>query len=180
MTEQTLLGSRIRSLRHYQGVTLQELADKCECSKSLLSKIETGKIVPSVATLIKIAANLGTSVSSLLEEKSTVRAAITTWEESQARYVETEKGYMIADLARQYQEKKLQPFFFKVEKGKVKKHSLRHKGEEFIVVLEGSIYFQVGHVTYTLNRGDTIYFNASEEHSVTPKTDSAVYLDMFI
>ena len=45
------VGVRIRSIRTQQGRTLDDLAQACGCSKSLLSKIETGKVVPALATL---------------------------------------------------------------------------------------------------------------------------------
>ena len=180
MKKENVIGIEIRKLRNYQGSTLQELADRCGCSKSLLSKIENGRVVPSVATLVKIASSLGVTVSSLLEENSRISAAATTWEEIQANFLKTDKGYEISAVATQYQSKKMQPFFFRVEKGDVKKHSVKHDGEEFVLVIEGSINFQVGHVNYTLHKGDSLYFNASEEHFVSTHSDYATYLDIFV
>ncbi len=50
-----------------QGIRKQGGVDQCKLSKSMISKIETNKVVPSVATLAKLAKSLGTSVSALLE-----------------------------------------------------------------------------------------------------------------
>ena len=63
------MGDRIRILRINQKKTLQEVADSCGLSKSMISKIENGKTIPSVATLVKIAQSLGTSISILLEKE---------------------------------------------------------------------------------------------------------------
>ncbi len=45
----------IQTLREDQKITQQELADKLQINRSLLSHIETGKVLPSMITLIKIA-----------------------------------------------------------------------------------------------------------------------------
>jgi transcriptional regulator with XRE-family HTH domain len=63
------VGDRIRILRMNQKRTLQEIADACELSKSMISKIENNHTVPSIATLVKIASALGTNLASLLEQK---------------------------------------------------------------------------------------------------------------
>ena len=45
----------IKMLRDEKGITQQDLADKLNMNRSLLSHIETGKVLPSMFTLIKIA-----------------------------------------------------------------------------------------------------------------------------
>ena len=45
----------IQTLREEREITQQELANKLKMNRSLLSHIETGKVLPSMFTLIKIA-----------------------------------------------------------------------------------------------------------------------------
>ena len=45
----------IKMLRDEKGITQQDLADRLNMNRSLLSHIETGKVLPSMFTLIKIA-----------------------------------------------------------------------------------------------------------------------------
>jgi hypothetical protein len=61
----------------------------------------------------------------------------------------------------------------------LRRHSVTHQGEEFLYVLDGSICFHVGNVRYTLHAGDSLYFDASEEHGVEALTEEATYLDIF-
>ena len=178
--EGNILGQEIRRLRNLQNATIQHIADKCECSKSLISKIENGKVIPSVAMLVRIASSLGTSVSELLEENNPQNAVNMTWDEVKENFVPTEKGYEIFAVATHHRDKRMQPFFFKVRRGQVKRHKVRHEGEEFIFVVEGSIYFQVAHTQYLLHQGDSLYFNAAEEHFVSPHSEEAIYIDIFI
>src|SRR5687768_2333002 len=72
------IGDRIKMLRITQNRTMQEIAEASDLSKSMISKIENNKTVPSVAALVKIAGALGTNISSLLEQEGRVNTVITT------------------------------------------------------------------------------------------------------
>ena len=72
------IGNRIRRLRREQQRTQQAIADACGFSKSLLSKFESNKVMPPVATLVKIAEAMGTKVSALIESDQDVHTVYTT------------------------------------------------------------------------------------------------------
>jgi transcriptional regulator with XRE-family HTH domain len=174
------VGERIRILRSVQNRTLQEVADKCGLSKSMISKIENDKTIPSVATLVKIAQTLGTNISQLLEQDSWDRAVVTTLEEAEKKLVKTEKGYHIFPYASVYHEKKMQPFLFVARKGEVIPHEVSHEGEEFVFVVAGSMKMQVGDTEYVLKTGDSLYFNALQKHGIIPISEEVTYLDIFV
>jgi transcriptional regulator with XRE-family HTH domain len=178
---QTLeVGDRIRILRINQKRTLQEVADSCGLSKSMISKIENNKTVPSVATLVKIAQNLGTNISNLLENNGWTKAIVTTRQEAEEKFVLTEKGYSIFPYATEFHQKKMQPFLFEAIKGKVIPHQLSHEGEEFIFIVEGTMKMQVGEMEYVLKTGDSLYFNSLQKHGVIPVSDKVIYIDIFV
>jgi transcriptional regulator with XRE-family HTH domain len=175
------IGNRIRKIRLQQGRTIQEVADACQCSKALLSKIETNKVVPAVATLAKIARALGVKVSALMEDDNDGNVAFTPNMLSQPEaFIPTNKGYQIFALAPHVVNKKMQPVLFRSQKGEVKPHTVRHEGEEFIYVLEGEVKVHIGNVEYTLKQGESLYFEAAEEHGVVPISPVAYYLDIFV
>lgn len=60
------LGRRLREHRLAQGLTLENVASKAGFDKGYLSRIETGKKVPPIATLSRLANALGTDISSFL------------------------------------------------------------------------------------------------------------------
>ena len=173
------LGTLIRNLRISQNRTIQEISDKCNLSKSMISKIETNKVFPSVATLIKLAEALGTNVSSLFERNEEYGSIHVSTRKSQGNTVLTDRGYHIFPYATEYHNKKMQPFLFIARKGEVKEHHLSHVGEEFIYVVEGSMKFQVGDVEYHMSEGDALYFNALENHQVIPISETVKYIDIF-
>jgi transcriptional regulator with XRE-family HTH domain len=174
------IGDRIRILRTSQKRTLQELADNCGLSKSMISKIENNKTMPSVATLVKIAQNLGTNISSLMEHDGWAKAIVTTRAEAQKKLIVTEKGYAIFPYATEFHQKKMQPFLFVARKGEVTPHELSHEGEEFIFIVEGEMKMKVGDTEYILRKGDSLYFNTIYKHGIVPVSDTVVYLDIFV
>lgn len=174
------IGDRIRVLRISQKRTLQELADNCGLSKSMISKIENNRTMPSVATLVKISQNLGTTISNLMENDGWTKTIVTTREEAEQKLIITEKGYAIFPYASEFHEKKMQPFLFVAKKGEVTPHQLSHEGEEFIFVLDGEMKMKVGDAEYTLRTGDCLYFNTIQKHGILPISDIVTYLDIFV
>lgn len=174
------IGDRIRILRVSQKRTLQEFADLCGLSKSMISKIENNKTMPSVATLVKIAHNLGSTISSLMENDGWAKAIFTARTDAENKLVPTEKGYSIFPYASDYHDKKMQPFLFVAKKGEVKPHLLSHEGEEFIYIIDGEMKMQIGDTQYTLKTGDSMYFNTIQKHGILPISDVVTYLDIFV
>jgi transcriptional regulator with XRE-family HTH domain len=173
------LGSRIRRLRLEQRRTQREIADACGFTKSLLSKIERDRVMPPVATLVKIANALGTRISVLIEAGTKVPSVVTTGAEVAEGMISTDQGYRIHPYATRFERKRMQPFMFTVRRGEVKEHHLAHEGEEFLYVLDGCVRVQVGPDEHVLNAGDALYFDAAYIHQVIPVSEEARYLDIF-
>ena len=47
-----------------------------------------------------------------------------------------------------------------------------HEGQEFNMVLEGTMQLYIGGKTLTLNEGDSIYFDSSVPHGMRPLATS--------
>jgi len=174
------IGERIKILRNNQKRILQDIAEASDLSRSMISKIENNKTVPSVAALIKIARALGTNISSLLENNGLLNAIVTTRQKAEKSLTPTDKGYSIYPYGSEYHEKKMQPFLFVAKKGQVKPHEVSHEGEEFIYIIRGKMKMQIGEAEYLLNAGDSLYFNCLQKHGIMPESDEVVYLDIFV
>jgi transcriptional regulator with XRE-family HTH domain len=175
------IGTRIRRIRTQQGRTLSEIADACDCSKSLLSKIETGKVVPVLATLSKISGALGVRMSALLEDGENAGPDITpNLIDHPEAFVSTHKGYAIYAVAPNFVDKKMQPVLVYGRKGQVKAHSVVHSGEEYIYVLQGEVKAHIGNAEYRLKQGESIYFHSSSKHGFVPISEHAVYLNILV
>lgn len=62
---QKKLGRRISEIRKIKDITQEELAEKANLTVSYISKIETGKKNPTIATIEKIAQALGVDIYQL-------------------------------------------------------------------------------------------------------------------
>jgi transcriptional regulator with XRE-family HTH domain len=177
--DKTVIGEHIRVLRLQQNRTIAEIARECQFSKSLLSKIENGKIVPSVGALVKIASALGTSVAALIESNDETQTVFTPRETSHKAMIRTEKGLYLYPFATEHKNNRMQPFLHSLRRDEMKPRVDSHQGQEFIFVLKGVLKFRVGRVEYILKEGDSIYFNSIEKHEGTPMSDLVEYLDIF-
>lgn len=173
------LAARIRRTRRRLGWTLQFVADRCGCTRSLLSKIETGKVVPPVATLMRIASALGVSASALLEQGTAATTVLTRAKEFTEASIRSEKGYRFAMLAAERSDKLMQPILFEARRGEITSQPLTHAGEELVFVVQGRMKYRVGDVEYTLDEGDVLYFDAEQPHELTPLTARVRFLAVF-
>lgn len=175
------IGRRIKRLRVRQTKTQSEIASAAGLTKSMVSKIESGAAYPSVAALARIAEALGTNVSNIMEQPGQDnRPIFVPRRAAEGGLIRSDKGYSVFAYATEFVDKAMQPFLFVVRRGKVKKHSVSHKGEEFICVLEGEILFTVGDVQYRMRPGDALFFSALDPHGVVALTETAKYIDIFV
>lgn len=161
-----------------QGRILQEVSDKAEITKSLLSKIENDKSKPPIATLTRIADALGVGMTSLLSD-SDQEGTIYVPAKKTREKTTTDKGYEFFSFASQRADKLMQVYLFTAKKGGVTSQPLSHRGEEFVYVLSGSMHYMVGKTQYTLEAGDGLYFDSEDDHDFQPISDEVNYIAIF-
>ncbi len=175
------VGSKIRKIRLQEQMTLQELAQRCGCSKSMLSKIENSVASPSIATLSKISKALGIKMCNLLDESNSQTCVFTSLSSlDDDSFIKSNEGYRFAPLAANFVNNSMTPLLIRGKIGEVIKHELVHNGEEFVMVLKGELIFQVGNTEYKMKEKDCIYFNSTEKHGMIPLTETVEYLDVVL
>lgn len=63
------IGPKIRELRRRQGMTLQQLAHHADVSAASVHKVERGTMVPTITTLLKLAAALDVPARHFVEDE---------------------------------------------------------------------------------------------------------------
>jgi len=153
-----LLGKRIRRLRKARDRTLDSLAQQVGITKGYLSKVETGRQIPPLATLSKVAKALDTDLASLLEAGLRGGGEETAGGVSLVRAEERRPvirggssfGYDYQSLVQNASGRHMSPFLFTFPKQILKEVFFEHAGEELIFVLSGTVEFtQTG--TYANN-----------------------------
>jgi len=176
------LGKRIRSMRAQRGITLQQLASRTNLSKSLLSKIENGKVSSPVSTLFTIAKALNTKITYFFNDKDENLPIIVVRKNERRQFhrINARFGYTYEALGYKRKEKLMEPFILYMDKKSAKNVSFSHPGEEILFVLEGTSEFKHGDQTMILRKGDCVYFDASIPHSGRPIGDKPVKSFMVI
>lgn len=62
---QIIVGKNIQRIRESKGISQQELAAKCNFEKSNMSRLEAGRVNPTLSTLEKVAKALDISLAEL-------------------------------------------------------------------------------------------------------------------
>ena len=160
------LGERLRALRQARSMTLQQLADASQCSRSFLSMLERGQTDVSATLLQRIAAVFYLSASDLLPDEGRTDILKVVRHGEAPRRVDLGPGVQVQVLFNDLLQK-IQPVLLTLEAGSEHRNDTGHAGEEFIYVLEGEIQLTVHHsAARTLRSGDSAYYPSALPHRI--------------
>ncbi|MCA9877084.1 MAG: helix-turn-helix domain-containing protein [Thermomicrobiales bacterium] len=167
-------GQRLREQRESHGLSLRRVSALTGLSASFISGIERGIANPSVAALQKLTAAYGVSIVDLMEARSPVRGRLIRVVDRQ-RY-DAADGVIMDQL--NFGEHMMELHLFTVEPGAGTGGTFHHEGEEFIMLLEGTLVVTLDALEqYVLNPGDVLYFESFHRHEWTnPGQHPAVFL----
>ncbi len=174
------LGQRVRDLRKSRGWTLEQAASQAGLARSTLSKIENGQMSPTYAALKKLAVGLEISVPQLFTPPETNqvmgRMAVTKVGEGQAHPTVTYEHEMLAGAL---STKSMLPYRARIRARSMEEFDgwVRHDGEEFLLVLTGTIRLYTEFYEPTdMRRGDSAYYDAAMGHNVisTSQEDATI------
>jgi transcriptional regulator with XRE-family HTH domain len=163
------IGERIRRLRLKKSMGLVELGKLTGLSASFLSQLETGRVVPTLRNLARIAMVFSKDLSYFFESDATAVFRIhrrkervrlpQTGVEFPTYYFES-LGYMVPD-------RPMDPYFaeFVPLTQEMAPAAHLHPGFEFLYVLEGELNLRHGEQGCALEEGDAVYFDSSTPHS---------------
>ncbi len=89
--------------------------------------------------------------------------------------VERYPGYSFSALAFNYKHRQMDPMIVTLSKSETAE-LVKHDGQEFNYVIEGAIKVVVGDREFTLEAGDSIYFNPQKPHGQRAVTETAKFL----
>jgi len=164
-------GDKIRRLRQANHMSLGDLAEKVDTSRSFLSQLEQGKTLPSLVTLKSIANAFGVTVGSLVDEPQVERSPVVKMED-RPKISHLQSGMYIDALTYRDIHKTMQPLLVRMEPGSNSGYEgYTHKGQEFGFVLKGQVVVELDNSKYELNPGDSIYFDSSRPHRFSNQSD---------
>lgn len=174
MDTSKIVGEKIKSLRESQSVSIEELAQRSGLSVEQINRIEENTDLPSLAPLIKIARVLGVRLGSFLDDQDETGPVICRKAEMQSESIsfsnnaiQSRKHMEYHSLCKSKAGRHMDPFIIDVMPSLENDFVLSsHEGEEFIMVMEGTMEISYGQETYLLREGDTIYYDSIVPHHV--------------
>jgi len=159
------LGAKVAAERAERGWSLAQLAARAGLSPAAVHKIEKSGMTPTIASLMKIAAALGRSVSFFVDEPATPDVNVIRHDE-RAKVYTSKRGLALHNLSGRYG-----PFLIHGADAAVEPHAdsgpepMSHPGEELVIVHEGAMVFTVDGSEYDIAAGDSIHFRTLLPHS---------------
>ena len=163
------IGNKIKQLREEHQLSLAELAANASIYPMQLEKIESGEIQPTMAIMVRISRALGTRLGTILDGEEHYEPVVQLSTPS-INLVESENlgsHLRFSALAQNKTDRNMEPFFINVSYCPTGDLPSHHEGEEFLYVLEGSVQLLYGQETYTLEKGDSIYYDSIVPHNLT-------------
>src|SRR5579864_4546793 len=164
------IGEKIRGLRLKKGMGLVELGKHSGLSAALLSKLERGKLFPTLPTLFRIAMVFSVGLDYFFTDERKRRIVAVVRAKDRVRFPErpglSDVSYFFECLDYPATEKKLNAFladFQEIPPEKNLPH--QHAGIEFLYLSTGTLHMKIASEEYALEAGDSIYFDSAVQHT---------------
>ncbi len=164
------IGPKLRSLRLKKKLGLVELGRHTGLSAALLSKIERGRIFPTLPTLLRIALVFSVGLDYFFAPDADRHPVSIVRRKERLRFPEKagqrSPAYHFESLVFPAGDRKLDAYhaeFNPIDAAKLQPHE--HPGVEFLHLMRGKLEIRIGRETHLLQAGDSIYFDATVPHS---------------
>jgi transcriptional regulator with XRE-family HTH domain len=176
------IGEKLRALRLRKKMGLVELSRHTGLSAAMLSKVERGKLFPTLPTLLRIALVFSVGLEYFFSDDQKRRVLAIVRRAERKRFPERPDGrdisFYFESLDFAAVERKFNAYYAEFQQlppGKARPH--HHAGVEFLSVLRGKLEMRIGTEEHVLDTGDSIYFDSSIPHSyrrISQKPCSAI------
>lgn len=162
-------GRRMRQIRKDQNISIVELAKQVGVSKSLISQVERGEILPSLSTLEKVAKALMIDITEFfkIEEPPRLSEGEVVVRKNNRKVITIPNSSMVYQLLTPKLNQNLEFLIIEIPPNGEKHgeiETFKHDGEEYFLVLEGELQLRIGDETYDLEQGDSGCFDSSHGH----------------
>jgi transcriptional regulator with XRE-family HTH domain len=162
------IGRVARHIRDEHGLTLASVAQHARISPGMLSRLETGRVSPSLETIVALAEVLGVRPALLLQDIGSPESLAQHTPAGQGLEVVrrgTKRGHNYQLLAApRGPRKEFEPYFVTMTDKSEVFPGFQHAGTEFIYILAGEMRYRHGKESYHLKEGDSLTFRGEVAH----------------
>ncbi|MDD3919672.1 MAG: AMP-binding protein, partial [Eubacteriales bacterium] len=164
------ISGRIREMREVIGYSTSEMAARTDLTEAMYIAYESGASDLPFTFMHKCALAFGVELTELLEGHSAKLSNYTVTRKGKAPVTAEEDGILIQNLAPMFRQKLAAPYWvtykYFEEQQNQPIHTTTHAGQEFDLVLKGTLKVQVGDHTEVLHEGDSIFYKSSTPHGM--------------
>ncbi len=164
------VAARIKEMREILGLSVEEMAEKTEVSAETYETYEKGESDLPFTFIHKCTMAFGVDLSDLLEGHSAKLSSYTVTRRGKGQLTAKENGIEISNMAPKFRNKLAEPYWVRYEYSEALQHrpihTTTHGGQEFDLVISGSLKVQIGEHTVILEEGDSIYYESGTPHGM--------------
>ena len=164
------VAQRIHEMREIFGYSTSKMAELTEVDEETYREYESGTVDLPFTFLHKSALALNIELTELLEGRAANLSGYTVTRKGMGVTTASEDGILIQNLAPLFRQKLATPYWVTYQYSEKLQHepihTTTHDGQEFDLVLKGSLKIRVGDNEEILNEGDSIYYKSSTPHGM--------------
>ncbi len=161
-SEDGQVGPRLRHLREQKGLTARQIAERAGVTAAYVSRLENGRVSPTVATLGRLVSAMGETMATLFAEAADSEGSVIRHDQ---RHRMRSCGVLDSQVTPAWATR-LEILESLVEPGHGSSDRLHtHAGdEEVVLVLEGELDLWLGSERHRLGVGDSATFHCRTPH----------------
>ena len=164
MSEINEIGARLRELREVSDCTVEEVAKELQLDPELYRSYEQDSKDIPISVIFGVANMFGVDFTEIVTGSPARLDTYHIVRRGEGKVVNRNPEYHFEDLAYRYADKVMQPLLVTLEPTDATAALITHSGQEFNMVLEGTVILCLGDKEFTLTAGDSIYFNPMIPH----------------
>ena len=164
------IADKLRTLRLRRSMGLAQLAEHSGFSPAMLSRLENGRLVPTLPTLTRIALVFGVGLDYFFTDPRKRHVVAISRRDERKVFPSDPKlaltSWSFESLDFRANERKLNGFlahFHSLPEQKLTSHF--HPGVELLYLIEGELEMTIGIETFQLSAGDSVYFDSLQKHA---------------
>jgi transcriptional regulator with XRE-family HTH domain len=166
------ISNKIKEVRKQKNITVQELANKADVSKGLISQIENNRTVPSLPVLMNIIHSLNLDMNDFFKDivaprKSAAKVIIKKSQDYQVFEKEVAKGFLYKRImTRNLQSGPADIVLLELKKGAHRGKMVKTEAYEYKYVIKGKVEYLIEDKKYILQEGDSLFFDGRQGHNL--------------
>ena len=164
------VAARIRNLREIMGISAETMAKNVEVSVADYKEYESGTRDFSFTFIYKCARCFNVDPTDLLQGTSPRLTSYEVTRSGGGLPITRAEGLTYKNLASLFKNKVAEPFWVKIPYSEEEQNKpiamSKHAGQEFDIVIKGTLKVVVGENEEILKAGDSIYYNSTMEHGL--------------